>query len=114
MQGQSASFREATGREFRSVLDFNDLAARNRSDVARCRPILHGEGKMGSLNAAAPTYAILDDGGTIAHHHAVGQHRPGYDRQRFDLSANVLAAARQTLDSAGILNPGVLIDAPWR
>ena len=47
---------------------------------------------------------------TVTHHHAVGRdHRPGYDRQRPDLFAAALTAAKATLDPAGILNPGVLI-----
>lgn len=48
---------------------------------------------------------------TITHHHAVGRdHRPWYDRQRPDPFAAALRAAKHTLDPAGILNPGVLID----
>lgn len=48
---------------------------------------------------------------TITHHHAVGRdHRPWYDRQRPDLFAAVLRSAKHTLDPAGILNPGVLLD----
>ena len=55
--------------------------------------------------------AILRHGGTITHHHAVGRdHRPWYDRQRPELFAAALRAAKATLDPAGILNPGVLID----
>ena len=50
-------------------------------------------------------------GGTITHHHAVGRlHRPQYDRQRPDLFAESLRAAKQAVDPKGILNPGVLID----
>jgi alkyldihydroxyacetonephosphate synthase len=49
---------------------------------------------------------------SITHHHAVGRdHRPWYDQQRPDPFAAVLGAAKRTLDPAGILNPGVLIDA---
>jgi alkyldihydroxyacetonephosphate synthase len=59
---------------------------------------------------AAAGEAILAAGGTITHHHAVGRdHRPWYDRQRPDLFANALTAAKSALDPAGILNPGVLI-----
>ncbi|MCB0977967.1 MAG: FAD-binding protein, partial [Acidimicrobiales bacterium] len=48
---------------------------------------------------------------TVTHHHAVGRdHRPGYDRQRPDVFARALRATKATLDPAGILNPGVLID----
>ena len=47
---------------------------------------------------------------TVTHHHAVGRdHRPGYDRQRPEVFAAALTAAKQALDPAGILNPGVLI-----
>ena len=54
--------------------------------------------------------AILDSGGTITHHHAVGRdHRPWYDRQRPNPFATALTAAKSALDPAGILNPGVLI-----
>ncbi|MFE0515768.1 FAD-binding oxidoreductase [Streptomyces sp. NPDC058964] len=58
------------------------------------------------------TMEILHDhGATVTHHHAVGRdHRPGYDRQRPEPFAAALRAAKQALDPAGILNPGVLID----
>ena len=60
---------------------------------------------------AAASEAILAHGGTITHHHAVGRdHRPWYDRQRPEPFAAALAAAKQRLDPAGVLNPGVLID----
>lgn len=49
-------------------------------------------------------------GATVTHHHAVGRdHRPGYDRQRPDVFATALRAAKNALDPAGVLNPGVLI-----
>jgi alkyldihydroxyacetonephosphate synthase len=60
---------------------------------------------------AAVSEAIVDAGGTITHHHAVGRdHRPWYDRQRPAPFAAALRAAKTELDPAGILNPGVLID----
>jgi len=50
-------------------------------------------------------------GGTVTHHHAVGRdHRPGYDRQRPELFAAALRAAKTELDPSWVLNPGVLID----
>jgi len=59
----------------------------------------------------AAAEAILRFGGTITHHHAVGRdHRPWYDRQRPDLFATALRAAKRALDPHGVLNPGVLID----
>jgi alkyldihydroxyacetonephosphate synthase len=55
--------------------------------------------------------AVLEAGGTITHHHAVGRdHRPWYDRQRPDPFALALRGAKAALDPNGILNPGVLID----
>ena len=55
--------------------------------------------------------AMLNCGGTITHHHAIGRvHRPWYDRQRPELFAKALSAAKQALDPKSILNPGVLID----
>jgi alkyldihydroxyacetonephosphate synthase len=60
---------------------------------------------------AAAAETILAAGGTITHHHAVGRdHRPWYDRQRPDPFAVALRAAKRSLDPAGMLNPGVLID----
>lgn len=62
---------------------------------------------------AAVSEAILTHGGTITHHHAVGRdHRPGYDAQRPEPFARGLSAIKAELDPHGILNPGVLIDAP--
>lgn len=56
--------------------------------------------------------ALVDNGATITHHHAVGrEHRPGWERERPPLFAEVLRAAKRTLDPAGVLNPGVLLDA---
>lgn len=61
---------------------------------------------------AAAGEAVARHGGTITHHHAVGRdHRPWYDRQRPEPFAGALRAAKRALDPAGILNPGVLIDA---
>jgi alkyldihydroxyacetonephosphate synthase len=61
---------------------------------------------------AAVSETIIDAGGTITHHHAVGRdHRPWYDRQRPAPFAAALRAAKAELDPAGMLNPGVLIDA---
>jgi alkyldihydroxyacetonephosphate synthase len=59
----------------------------------------------------AASDAVVEAGGTITHHHAVGRdHRPWYDRQRPDPFACALRAAKAALDPGGMLNPGVLID----
>ena len=60
---------------------------------------------------AAVSNVVIDAGGTITHHHAVGRdHRPWYDRQRPDPFADALRAAKRELDPKAVLNPGVLID----
>jgi alkyldihydroxyacetonephosphate synthase len=60
---------------------------------------------------AAVSEALIEGGGTITHHHAVGRdHRPWYDRQRPAPFAAALRAAKAELDPASILNPGVLLD----
>ena len=59
----------------------------------------------------AASDALIAAGGTITHHHAVGRdHRPWYDRQRPDLFAAALRAAKGALDPRGMMNPGVLIE----
>jgi alkyldihydroxyacetonephosphate synthase len=60
---------------------------------------------------AAASDALIEAGGTITHHHAVGRdHRPWYDRQRPDAFAAALRGAKAAVDPHAILNPGVLID----
>lgn len=64
---------------------------------------------------AAANAAVIDHGGTITHHHAVGRdHRPGYEREVSQLHRAMLAAAKHVVDPQGILNPGVLIDPTGR
>ncbi len=51
--------------------------------------------------------AIIAEGGTITHHHAVGRdHRPWYDEQRPAPFAAALRGAKAAVDPAGIMNPG--------
>ena len=70
-----------------------------------------GEMEIWTAIKRAASDAVIASGGTITHHHAVGRdHRPWYDKQRPPLFAETLRAAKKTLDPAGILNPGVLID----
>jgi alkyldihydroxyacetonephosphate synthase len=58
---------------------------------------------------AAASEALLGCGATITHHHAVGRdHDPYYRRQRPDAMGQALAAAKQALDPAGVLNPDVI------
>ncbi len=76
-----------------------------------------GMGKKGSeleqwheIKTAA-SEAVVRYGGTVTHHHSVGRtHRPQYEKQRPELFASALQAAKAALDPQGLLNPGVLID----
>jgi alkyldihydroxyacetonephosphate synthase len=77
----------------------------------------HALGRHGELMQqwraikSAALDAVIEAGGTVTHHHAVGRdHRPWYDRQRPLLFAEALKAAKHALDPQALLNPGVLID----
>jgi alkyldihydroxyacetonephosphate synthase len=60
---------------------------------------------------AAASEAILALGGTITHHHSVGRdHAPWYRREVPGLFLEQLAAAKDAVDPAGIMNPGVLLE----
>jgi alkyldihydroxyacetonephosphate synthase len=70
-----------------------------------------GEVEQWDAVKAAVSERVIDAGGTITHHHAVGRdHRPWYDRQRPGPFAEALRAAKRAVDPAGVLNPGVLLD----
>ena len=57
----------------------------------------------------AASAAIIEMGGTITHHHAVGRdHAAWYRREQAPLYLESLRAMKSTLDPQGILNPGVL------
>jgi alkyldihydroxyacetonephosphate synthase len=54
--------------------------------------------------------AIVDGGGTITHHHAVGVDHAGWmDREIGGEGVAALAALKAQLDPAGIMNPGKLL-----
>ena len=58
----------------------------------------------------AASEALIREGGTITHHHAVGRdHMPWYGAQRPALMGEALAAVKTRLDPNGMLNPGVII-----
>jgi len=59
-------------------------------------------------NAASD--ALIANGGTITHHHAVGRdHQKWYEQQRPALFGDVLTDAKKRLDPKGFLNPGVIV-----
>jgi len=75
-------------------------------------PARHGDevDQWDTIKAAA-TAAVLDTGGTVTHHHAVGRdHRAGYDAEQPGPFAIALRAAKAAVDPGGRLNPGALLD----
>jgi alkyldihydroxyacetonephosphate synthase len=65
----------------------------------------------GTLKEAA-TGALLGAGGTLTHHHGVGRmHAPYLRRAVGDAGVALLRSVAQAADPAGVLNPGVLLEA---
>jgi alkyldihydroxyacetonephosphate synthase len=66
-------------------------------------------GQWGRAKVAASD-AIAASGATISHHHGVGRdHVPWYAEEIGPLGIAALRAVKDTLDPAGILNPGILL-----
>lgn len=58
----------------------------------------------------AVTDAIVANGGAVSHHHAIGRdHRPWLPTEVGELGIGVLSAVKNTLDPAGVMNPGALV-----
>lgn len=71
---------------------------------------LDGEIAQWQAIKRAATDAILANGGTLSHHHGVGQdHLPWMATEKSELGLQVLRAIKHTLDPKSILNPGKLI-----
>ena len=66
-------------------------------------------GQWRALKTAA-TDAIVESGGTITHHHAVGRdHAPWLAAELGTVGVELLRAVKERCDPAGIMNPGVLL-----
>ena len=58
----------------------------------------------------AASRAIVDGGGTITHHHAVGSdHLPYLADEIGDVGVAILRGIKTAIDPAGIMNPGTLV-----
>ena len=76
-----------------------ESAGRRGEEIEQWRPI-----------KAAACEAIVAAGGTITHHHAVGQDHAPYMRAEVGgLGIDVLRAVKDQLDPVGVMNPGKLI-----
>jgi alkyldihydroxyacetonephosphate synthase len=63
---------------------------------------------------AAASAAIVEGGGTITHHHAVGRdHAPWMDAEVGREGIRALRALKAELDPSGIMNPGKLLPDGW-
>ena len=59
---------------------------------------------------SAASEAMVGNGASITHHHAVGQdHKPWLAVEIGPVGVEILRAVKDRLDPTGILNPGVLI-----
>jgi alkyldihydroxyacetonephosphate synthase len=108
-----SAIREATGRPGQVTCRFTHVYPDGPAPYFS----FHALGRHGDLLSqwhtikSAASEALIAAGGTITHHHAVGRdHRPWYDKQRPELFAAALRAAKRAVDPEGLLNPGVLID----
>jgi alkyldihydroxyacetonephosphate synthase len=81
-------------------LYFTFLArARSGDEIAQWRAV-----------KAVACEAIVEAGGTITHHHAVGRDHAPYMRAEVgELGLEVLRSVKERLDPAGIMNPGKLL-----
>jgi alkyldihydroxyacetonephosphate synthase len=87
---------------------YRDGASLYFTFLARRRP--GAEIEQWRLVKAAACEAIVEAGGTITHHHAVGRdHAPYMGAEVGELGVEVLRAVKERLDPAGIMNPGKLI-----
>lgn len=68
------------------------------------------EGQWDRIKRAASD-AIAASGGTITHHHAIGyEHAPWLEAEVGSDTLGLLRSAARTLDPAGVMNPGKLLD----
>ena len=82
-------------------LYFTFLASRREQDEI---------GQWSAVKQAA-SRAIVEGGGTITHHHAVGRdHAPWMGQEIGTASLSALRAMKRELDPRGIMNPGKLLD----
>jgi alkyldihydroxyacetonephosphate synthase len=87
---------------------YRDGASLYFTFLARRRP--GDEIEQWKVVKAAACEAIVEAGGTITHHHAVGRdHLPYLPAEVGELGIEALQAVKERLDPAGIMNPGKLV-----
>jgi len=119
-EGFYSAIKEATETAIREVTGKDGVVSCRFSHAYPDGPApyfaFHAEGRPGGMLdqwreiKAAASDAIIANGGTITHHHAVGRdHQKWYEMQRPALFGEVLADAKKRLDLKGVLNPGVVV-----
>ena len=58
--------------------------------------------------------AVIEAGGSIAHHHGIGINRSNWMDAEWGKSMEVLRKFKKVLDPNNILNPGKVFESPWR
>ena len=87
---------------------YRDGASLYYTFISRSRPGAEIEQWRAVKSAACA--AIVSTGATITHHHAVGRdHAPYMEAEVGPLGLEALAALRERLDPAGVMNPGKLL-----
>ena len=111
-EATAAAIRKATGREGAVSCRFSHAYPDGPAPYFA----FHGQGRKDGLLEQwqeikdAASDAVISEGGTITHHHAVGRdHHKWYERQRPEFFGEILAEAKGRLDPKGILNPGVIV-----
>jgi len=112
-QATLSAIREVTGREGTCTVRFTHLYPDGPAPYFT-RHALGDKARLveqfWAIKAAASD-AMVEAGGTITHHHALGRdHRTWYDRERPALFGDALRAVKARLDPHHVLNPGVLVD----
>ena len=112
MAATQAAIREATGRDGIVTCRFTHVYPDGPAPYfsLHCKADRTRMLDQWTIIKKAASDAVIDNGGTITHHHAVGRdHQPWYERQRPDLFGVAYGAAKSALDPAGIMNPGVIV-----
>jgi alkyldihydroxyacetonephosphate synthase len=116
-QRTSAAIREICGHEAAVSCRFTHIYPDGPAPYFSYSALGSGTGNLADSLAKwraikqATNEIVVDLGGTVTHHHAVGRdHRSGYERQSSPLFRAALGAAKNALDPSGVMNPGVLID----
>lgn len=113
MHATRKAIREVTGRDGSLTCRFTHIYPDGPAPYFTMMAVLDKSSMIAQYQEIKSAFleALVANGGTVTHHHAVGRaHRPWYDKQRPELFAQALRAAKKVFDPNGILNPGVLID----